>query len=202
MFTSSTCKHGAGLRERLFYVRVCGSCRNAPARRALKEPELDKVRLVHFFHGRFFFVECGGDGIYSHGSSAEIFNDDFKDFSVSRGEAERINLKERERFQRFFPHKRAFCNLRKITATFEEIVCGAGSEAASLGDFIARAVVHGDRKNLCGAADDFFDFIFGIKLKADYDARKKRAKGRRKKRDAWGGGDEGKGRELKLYGAR
>ena len=53
---------------------ICLRCCLATTRRAHEKSLLYQKRFIHIFDGAGFFANSGGDGIQTHGSALEFFN--------------------------------------------------------------------------------------------------------------------------------
>src|SRR5581483_9543879 len=175
---------------------------DAAARGTFDKPELEEKRLVDLGNGRGLFGERGRERVDARGPAAKALDEHAKQFSIKRRKPELVYLEHAKRLvDDFFRERRPF-KLRQIARALEQVVGGARRGAGALGYLLHAALIDINAENLGGAAHDAFDILLRVELEAERAARKTAAQWRGEVGDARGCGNEGKGRQRQLDGAR
>ncbi len=124
---------------------ISGPGSHAALGSAVKEPQLQKVRLDHIHDGVLFLADRGGDRIQPHRPAVVFFDDRFQDAAVHVIQAERVHLQQVERFPGNLRCDDPICaHLGKIAHAPQEAQGHARRSACPASDLFHAAWLHVD----------------------------------------------------------
>ncbi len=140
---------------------------DAAPRRALQEPQLQQVRLVHVHDGVRLLADGGGDGVQTHRPAAELLDDGAQHLVVQLVQPQMIDFEPRQRLQRrLLGYHAVALHLRVVPHPAQQSIRHARGAAGSSGDLPYAVVLRHDIEQPGGALDDGGDGVLVVEIEA------------------------------------
>ena len=152
-------------------VAVCPRRRDAPARRAIEEADLDQERLVDVLDRVLLLADRRGDRVQADRAAAELVDDRAQQLAVDLVEPVLVHLEQLEARVRDLERDRAVgAHLRVVADAAQQPVDDARRAARPLGDLGRGGRVDRHVQDPRRAADDFLEVRRRVELEAVDDA--------------------------------